>query len=115
MRALTLTPAGTAACLLAILGGLAFPAGGGASSLPPRQGTAPRPGPAALYEPLAHAPQLENAPGSVWRAPPILVSGASAYRTGDFLYQGYLYDDHGAKLVPDPTNPMNSPGGAPSG
>ena len=35
--------------------------------------------------------------------------------SGEFLYQGYLYDDHGAKEVTDPTNPMHSPGGDPSG
>jgi hypothetical protein len=85
------------------------------SSLPPKEGSAPRPGPEVLYEPLAQAPQLENAPGSGWRAAPILISGASAYRKGEFLYQGYLYDDHGAKEVLDPTNPMISPGGDSSG
>ncbi|HEX5223693.1 MAG TPA: hypothetical protein VFW29_01060, partial [Solirubrobacteraceae bacterium] len=84
-------------------------------SLPAKEGPGPRPGPAVLYQPLAHAPQLENVKGSGWTAPPILVSGASAYRKGEFLYQGYLYDDHGAKEVPDPTNPMDSPGGDPSG
>src|SRR6201995_512032 len=83
-------------------------------SLPAQEGTAPRPGPEVLYEPLAQAPQLENAKGSGWRAKPILISGASAYRHGEFLYQGYLYDDHGAKEVLDPTNPMISPGGDPS-
>ena len=31
-----------------------------------------------------------------WRAAPILVSGATAYRDGEFLYQDFLYDDHGA-------------------
>jgi hypothetical protein len=51
----------------------------------------------------------------VWHAPSILVSGASAYRQGEFVYQGYIYDDHGAKLVNDPTNPMISPGGDASG
>jgi C-terminal binding-module, SLH-like, of glucodextranase len=84
-------------------------------SLPAQEGTAPRPGPELLYEPPAQAPQLENARGSGWHAKPILVSGASAYRQGEFLYQGYIYDDHGAKEVPDPTNPMISPGGDPSG
>ncbi|HEY4451210.1 MAG TPA: hypothetical protein VGN13_06405 [Solirubrobacteraceae bacterium] len=85
------------------------------SSLPPKEGSAPRPGPPVLYEPLAQAPQLQNAPESGWHAAPILISGASAYRKGEFLYQGYLYDDHGAKEAPDPTNPMFSPGGDPSG
>jgi hypothetical protein len=56
----------------------------------------PRPGPAILYAPPARAPQLENAPGSPWRAAPILVSGTSAYRKGEFLYQDYLFDDRGA-------------------
>ncbi len=84
-------------------------------SLPPKEGSAPRPGPAVLYAPLAKAPQLENAPGSIWHAAPILVSGASAYRKGEYVYQGYLYDDHGAKEVTDPANPMHSPGGDSSG
>jgi hypothetical protein len=84
-------------------------------SLPAKEGSAPRPGPDVLYEPPARAPQLENAPQGIWRASPILVSGASAYRKGEFLYQGYIYDDHGAKEVTDPTNPMISPGGDASG
>ncbi|MEA2470801.1 MAG: hypothetical protein QOE38_1800 [Thermoleophilaceae bacterium] len=57
-------------------------------------GPAPRPGPDILYEPPATAPQLTNGPG--WSAQPILVSGTTAYRDGEFLYQDYLYDDHGA-------------------
>jgi hypothetical protein len=89
--------------------------GAAAASLASKEGTAPRPGPAVLYERLAHAPQLENERGSVWHAPSILASGASAYRQGEFLYQGYVYDDHGAKLVTDPSNPMHSPGGDSSG
>jgi hypothetical protein len=106
------------ATALALSGALAAPLGAHAvtsPSLPAKEGTAPRPGPAVLYEPLAHAPQLENAPGGFWHARPTLVSGSSAYRRGEFLYQGYLYDDHGAKEVTDPTNPMISPGGDPSG
>src|SRR3954471_5918151 len=57
-------------------------------------GPAPRPGPDILYQQPATSPQLTNGPG--WSAPPILISGASAYRDGEFLYQDYLYDDHGA-------------------
>ncbi|HEX5404423.1 MAG TPA: glucodextranase DOMON-like domain-containing protein [Pseudonocardiaceae bacterium] len=60
------------------------------------QATDPRPGPAILYAPPPRAPQLENAPGSQWHAAPILVSGVSAYRQGEFLYQDYLFDDLGA-------------------
>src|SRR5947209_19844734 len=92
------------------------PAGAAPSaSLRAKEGTAPRPGPPVRYRAPGRALQLENAAGSVWKAAPILVSGASAYRKGEFLYQGFLYDDHGAKEVPDPTNPMLSPGGDPSG
>lgn len=67
-------------------------------------GPGPRPGPDILYEPLAKAPQLTNGDG--WDASPILVSGASAYRKGEFLYQDFLYDDHGANARPrDPNDP----------
>jgi hypothetical protein len=43
----------------------------------------------------------------VWKAPPIMVSGAKAYRDGEFLYQDYLYDDFGAAGAPDPSDPFN--------
>jgi hypothetical protein len=59
-----------------------------------------------LYQAPATAPQLTNA--GPWKAPPILVSGATAYRSGEFLYQDYLYDDHGARELPDPTDPRAS-------
>src|SRR5688572_8817095 len=59
-----------------------------------------RPGPDVLYAPPPRAPQLENV--KPWRAEPILVSGATAYRDGEFLYQDFLYDDRGARGVPDP-------------
>ena len=55
----------------------------------------PRPGPDVLYWPLADARQLQNT--GPWKADPILVSGASAYRQGEFLYQDFLYDDTGAR------------------
>ena len=44
----------------------------------------------------------------MWKAPPILISGASAYRDGEFLSQDWLYDDHGAREAADPANPMLS-------
>ena len=74
--------------------------GGGARARPTSaslyRGAAPRPGPDLLYAPPAVTrPQLTNA--GPWRAAPILVSGASAYRDGEFLYQDFLYDDHGAR------------------
>ncbi|HUP91085.1 MAG TPA: hypothetical protein VM074_02475 [Solimonas sp.] len=54
----------------------------------------PRPGPDILYWPLAQSPQLENV--GPWSADPILISGATAYRKGEFLYQDWIYDDAGA-------------------
>jgi hypothetical protein len=69
-------------------------------------GPGPKPGPAILYQAPATAPQLTNA--GPWKAQPILVSGATAYRSGEFVYQDYLYDDHGARELPDPTDPRAS-------
>jgi predicted esterase len=63
-------------------------------------GPGSRPGPDILYAKPAVAPQLQNAPGGPWAAAPLLVSGASAYRRGEFLYQDFLYDDHGARTGP---------------
>src|SRR4051794_35431976 len=69
---------------------------------------AARPGPAALYQPPADAPQLQNV--APWGAAPILVSGAQAYRGGEWLYQDFLYDDHGAAGVPDSNAPYGPSG-----
>ncbi|HEX8122505.1 MAG TPA: hypothetical protein VF549_14700 [Solirubrobacteraceae bacterium] len=80
---------------------LCAPSAADAASL--YEGPAPRPGPDILYAPPADAPQLANA--GIWKAPPILVSGASAYRRGEFLYQDWLFDDHGARGVRDPDDP----------
>jgi pimeloyl-ACP methyl ester carboxylesterase len=66
--------------------------------------TVPRPGPSVLYASAPRAPQLENT--GVWQAPPILISGTSAYRCGEFLYQDWLFDDHGALGVNDPGDPQ---------
>jgi hypothetical protein len=67
-------------------------------------GPEPRPGPDILYAPPPRAPQLENT--GIWKARPILISGASAYRRGEFLYQDFLYDDHGANSgTKDPNDP----------
>src|SRR6266446_6428075 len=87
-------------CSLAIVAGAPAALAGGTSLY---SGPGPRPGPDVLYGAPAVAPQLENV--GVWSAAPILVSGASAYRGGEFLYQDFLYDDHGAAEVPDPTDP----------
>src|SRR5438094_517722 len=87
-------------CSLAIVAGAPAALAGGTSLY---SGPGPRPGPDVLYGAPAVAPQLENV--GVWSAAPILVSGASAYRGGEFLYQDFLYDDHGAAEAPDPTDP----------
>jgi len=90
--------------VLALL--LIGPAVAGADAGSLYQGPGPRPGPDILYEPLANAPQLQNT--GDWSAPPILVSGASAYRNGEFLYQDFLYDDSGAIGSPVQNDPRFS-------
>lgn len=56
-----------------------------------------RPGPPLLYEPLPTVPELSvTAP---FKAEPLLVSGTDAYRDGEYLYQDYLFDDHGANTT----------------
>jgi Prolyl oligopeptidase family/C-terminal binding-module, SLH-like, of glucodextranase len=84
--------------------GLTAPAGAGAQSTSLYDGSGPRPGPDLLYQAPAVAPELTNAPGSVWRAKPTLVSGTSAYRQGEFLWQSWLFDDHGAYGYPPNTD-----------
>lgn len=69
-------------------------------------GPAPKPGPSILYAKPKTAPQLKNR--GIWDAKPILVSGASAYRRGEFLYQDFIYDDTGAKGSADPADPKAS-------
>src|SRR4051812_37744573 len=69
-------------------------------------GPGPRPGPDILYAAPATAPQLTNA--GIWKAQPTLVSGAGAYRGGEYLYQDFLYDDHGAREQPDAADPRAS-------
>jgi hypothetical protein len=65
-----------------------------------------RPGPSILYAPAPRAPQLENT--GIWKAEPILVSGAQSYRDGEWLYQDFLLDDHGATGVPDSDDPYGA-------
>ncbi len=78
-------------------------AAGQPSSLPSvASGRAP--GPDLLYAPASDAPQLQST--GPWKAAPILVSGAEAYRGGEFLYQDFLFDDHGATGVQDPGDPF---------
>ncbi|MEA2436742.1 MAG: hypothetical protein QOF65_1298 [Thermoleophilaceae bacterium] len=69
-------------------------------------GPGPRPGPSILYSKAKASPQLANS--GIWKAQPILVSGTTAYRSGEFLYQDYLYDDNGARLTTDPNDPRTA-------
>jgi len=82
----------------------AAPAAAAEPSLP-QVASGQRPGPEILYSDPPRAPQLESV--APWEAAPILVSGASAYRTGEFLYQDFLYDDRGARGADDPTDPFD--------
>ncbi len=66
----------------------------GGTALAQQSSPVVRPGPDILYAPPAESPQLENV--GVWKAAPIMISGVSAYRNGEFLYQDYIYDDRGA-------------------
>lgn len=83
---------------------LVLPAGAAGAGLP-SVSSGHRPGPDALYAPPpASVPQLENS--APWTADPILVSGTQAYRDGEWLYQDYLHDDHGAAGARDPSDPF---------
>ena len=94
------------------IGALALPAPAAACpSTPKSNGTGYKPrtnaqslapagtGPDILHSALPTSPQLENTRN--WRAPPILVSGAQAYRRGEFLYQDFLYDDRALSYPAD--------------
>ncbi|MGH2753373.1 MAG: prolyl oligopeptidase family serine peptidase [Actinomycetota bacterium] len=69
----------------------------------PRVTQGPRPGPPILYAPPAESRLLENGPR--WDADPLMISGAEAYRDGEFVYQDFLYDDHGPNTTNEPMAP----------
>lgn len=60
-----------------------------------------------------NAPELENVRG--WTAPHLLVGGSDAYINGEYLYQDFLNDDHGASngasLLTSPARYHYSSGG----
>jgi hypothetical protein len=90
--------------LIAVLAcALIVPAAAGAATGSLYSGPGPKPGPKILYAKPKTAPQLKNK--GIWSAKPILISGTSAYRKGEFLYQDYIYDDMGAKGQFDPADP----------
>jgi predicted esterase len=78
---------------LVLVGGVAVVAVGTAPALAEGQGGAPKPGPAVLHAGAVDAPQLRNA--GVWKAKPIGICHSSAYRDGEFVHQGCIYDDEG--------------------
>jgi hypothetical protein len=90
--------------VLALAAIAALPCSAQAESL--YAGPDPRPGPDLLYAPRPVAPQLTNS--GPWEAKPILVSGTTAYRKGEFLYQDFLYDDTGAQFAFDPNDPRTA-------
>lgn len=93
---LALPTAATAACPTSpTSNGTGYTPTANAASLPPA-GT----GPDILHRALPTAPQLENTRS--WTAPPIMISGAQAYRQGEFLYQDFLYDDRALTYPADP-------------
>ena len=100
---------GAAPLVAACAAALALVAPAGATAALPSVSSGHRPGPDALYAPPPkEVPQLENA--TPWRADPILVSGTQAYRDGEWLYQDYLHDDHGAAGNRDPNDPFGISG-----
>src|SRR5689334_13273478 len=72
----------------------------------PQVSSGARPGPDLLYAAAPYAPQLDNV--APFAAPPILVSGAEAYRDGEFLYQDFLHDDRGAAGSGDSSDPTRA-------
>ena len=73
--------------------------GAGAAGLP-TVSSGERPGPPLLYAPPPTAPELSVQ--TPFAAQPLLVSGTDALRGGEYLYQDYLFDDHGANTAPGP-------------
>ncbi|MBW0114843.1 hypothetical protein [Pseudonocardia abyssalis] len=51
------------------------------------------PGPALLYAEPPRAPRLEDT--GIWAADPIGICHTSAYRDGEYVHQGCVYDDQG--------------------
>lgn len=101
MKTMRIALSGLACACLALAGcGGGGGGDGGPTAKPTAVGVAP--GPELLQRAPPRAPQLENT--GAWQAAPILVSGTSAYRKGEFLYQDYLFDDLGAGSYSYPTN-----------
>jgi pimeloyl-ACP methyl ester carboxylesterase len=91
---------------LASLVALALAPGAAAAASSLYTGPGSRPGPDILYAKAPFSPQLTNA--RPWKAKPILVSGTTSYRKGEFVYQDFLYDDTGARHNFDPLDPRSA-------
>ena len=88
----------------ALLTGLAAGSVPGAADRPQNSTNSPRPGPNMLYDSPVTAPQFETV--GPWQADPLRICGADAYVDGEYLYQDYIYDDHGANTTPLMTDPQ---------
>ena len=87
---------------------LAIPAGASAheSTTVAAERPRPRPGPRASLRAARRSPRRSFETAAPWKADPLLVSGASAYVNGEFIYQDFIYDDHGAQGISrDPADP----------
>lgn len=88
-------------------GGTAAAGNGTGNCLPSPNDSSPRPGPSVLYDSPVSAPQFENGDG--WDAAPLRVSGTDAYVEGEYLFQDFIYDDHGANTTTGPVPPAPRP------
>ncbi|MEJ8279509.1 hypothetical protein [Pseudonocardia spirodelae] len=84
------TRAGVALLVAGLLAGAAVGAGSALAAPPGHADTA---GPDLLRAPAADAPQLENT--GIWSADPVGICMTSAYRHGEYVHQGCVYDDEG--------------------
>lgn len=82
-----------AAVALVVAGLLAGAAVGAGSALAAPDARADTAGPDLLRAPAVDAPQLQNT--GIWSADPIGICMTSAYRHGEYVHQGCVYDDEG--------------------
>jgi predicted esterase len=68
----------------------------------------PGPGPAFLHEDAPTAPPFQNV--GVWEADPLYVMGSQAHTKGEYVYQGFLFDDYGADTGDPRSQPLTGAG-----
>jgi len=71
------------------------------------EAASPLPGPSVLYDEPVTAPQFQTT--GIWEADSTRVSGTEAYVDGEYLYQGWAYDDYGASTSVAATPPDHDP------